>query len=74
MRIAKLEGECPHEPWLLGDLNKVNAVNRVSHPPEQALGAPRRARRRMRKLPTAHCPGLAGANSILYVNYPYMIK
>jgi hypothetical protein len=41
MRIAKLEGECPHEPWLLGDLN---AVNRVSHPPEQALGAPRRAR------------------------------
>jgi|LSQX01.3.fsa_nt_gb hypothetical protein len=28
MRIARLEGECPHEPWLRGSLNKVNAVNR----------------------------------------------
>jgi hypothetical protein len=29
MRIAKLEGECPHEPLLRGNLNKVNAVNMV---------------------------------------------
>jgi hypothetical protein len=28
--VRKLEGECPHEPWLRSYLNMVNAVNRVS--------------------------------------------
>jgi hypothetical protein len=30
MRIAKLEGECPHEPWLQGNLNWVNRVSPVN--------------------------------------------
>ena len=30
MRIAKLEGECPHELWLQGNLNWVNRVSPVN--------------------------------------------